>query len=326
MTSALSTLNTTTEVPLSKAPNPQLLPGHRSLNGCPLLRVCVHGVCVHFGWVICRANIPSMGHHTWPYVTSLHFHVWLLVWGVCADMLVRFSPNVLLCIMAKHLHFGLICSKVIVLENVWFVQMQLCKPKPCCHACLDCFFWQAFQTCHTCPIFSNFTVMNLIISHVNWGLWSLRWSSWVVCHFSEHYMVWSWGECAGMSTPGRIGVCFECLPLVNNQPHCRMLDLKLFGNGCITLPRLMAATIASLRSLLMSYLLGIVLTHTWRLQTSKLFHFGFIFVKWTMTRCHMSCVVVQLRFYFPNFKTRKEPVISFYYVLIRKTMEFNRVP
>ncbi len=32
----------TTEVrPLSKAPNPQLLPGRRSL-GCPLLRVCVH--------------------------------------------------------------------------------------------------------------------------------------------------------------------------------------------------------------------------------------------------------------------------------------------
>ncbi len=45
MTSVLSTLNTTTEVPLSNAPNPQLLPGHRSI-GCPLLRVCVHGVCV----------------------------------------------------------------------------------------------------------------------------------------------------------------------------------------------------------------------------------------------------------------------------------------
>ncbi len=34
-----------TEVrPLSKAPNPQLLPGRRSI-GCPLLRMCVHGVC-----------------------------------------------------------------------------------------------------------------------------------------------------------------------------------------------------------------------------------------------------------------------------------------
>uniref|UniRef100_A0A8C2CAT1 Kinesin-like protein n=1 Tax=Cyprinus carpio TaxID=7962 RepID=A0A8C2CAT1_CYPCA len=77
MYSALSTLNTTTEVPVSKAPNPQLLPGRRSINGCPLLRVCVHGVCVftavcvHFGWVKSTAWIPSMGPHTWLYVTSL---------------------------------------------------------------------------------------------------------------------------------------------------------------------------------------------------------------------------------------------------------------
>ncbi len=43
---SLLPFNTTTEVrPLSKAPNPQLLPGYRSIS-CPLLRVCVHGVCV----------------------------------------------------------------------------------------------------------------------------------------------------------------------------------------------------------------------------------------------------------------------------------------
>ncbi len=41
ITIALSTLNTTTEVrPMSKAPNPQLLPGRRNI-GCPLLRVRV---------------------------------------------------------------------------------------------------------------------------------------------------------------------------------------------------------------------------------------------------------------------------------------------
>ncbi len=73
MYSTLSSFNTTTEVSLSKTPNPHLLPGRRSINGCPLLRVCVHGVCVHFGWVKCRAQIPSMGHHTWLYVTSLSF-------------------------------------------------------------------------------------------------------------------------------------------------------------------------------------------------------------------------------------------------------------
>ncbi len=85
MYSAFSTLNTTTDVPLSKAPNPQLLPGCRSINGCPLLRVCVHGVCsllcVHFGWDECRAQIPSMGYHTWPHFTSLFKLSLLIVMG-----------------------------------------------------------------------------------------------------------------------------------------------------------------------------------------------------------------------------------------------------
>ncbi len=36
-----------TEVPLSKALNPQLLPEHCSINGCPVHLVCVHSVCVH---------------------------------------------------------------------------------------------------------------------------------------------------------------------------------------------------------------------------------------------------------------------------------------
>ncbi len=68
ITSVLSTLNTTTEVLLSKAPNPKLLPGRHS--ACPLLRVCVHYcVCAHLDGSN-RAQIPNMGHHTWPHVTS----------------------------------------------------------------------------------------------------------------------------------------------------------------------------------------------------------------------------------------------------------------
>ncbi len=44
----------TTEVrPLSKAPNPQLLPGRRSV-GCPLLKVCA------LGWVKCREHISLL--------------------------------------------------------------------------------------------------------------------------------------------------------------------------------------------------------------------------------------------------------------------------
>ncbi len=70
-------LNTTTEVPLSKAPNPQLLPRVPQHKWPQLLQVCVHSVCVftavcvHFGWVNCIAQITSMGHHTWPCFTSL---------------------------------------------------------------------------------------------------------------------------------------------------------------------------------------------------------------------------------------------------------------
>ncbi len=45
----------------------------------------------------------------------------------CAHMLFRFSPNMLQCIIAEHLHLGLICSTVIVLEVLRVVQMQLCK-------------------------------------------------------------------------------------------------------------------------------------------------------------------------------------------------------
>ncbi len=56
-----------------RALNPQLLTGCRRINGCPLLQVCVHGVCA-FGGVKCRAQILSMGHHTWSYVT----------WVICA--------------------------------------------------------------------------------------------------------------------------------------------------------------------------------------------------------------------------------------------------
>ena len=43
---------------------------------------------------------------------------------------------------------------------------------------------------------------------------SLRHSSRIVCSFSEHCTVWPCGELAEMSTPGKIGNCLECFPLV----------------------------------------------------------------------------------------------------------------
>ncbi len=86
MYSTLSTLNTTTEMPLSKAPNPQLLPGRRSINGCPLLRVCVHdvcvftAVCVHFGWVKTQSTNSEYGS---PYLVVCHFpslHIYIYIY------------------------------------------------------------------------------------------------------------------------------------------------------------------------------------------------------------------------------------------------------
>ncbi len=35
-----------------------------------LLQVCVHCCECALGWVKCRGQIPSMGHHTWPHTTS----------------------------------------------------------------------------------------------------------------------------------------------------------------------------------------------------------------------------------------------------------------
>ncbi|MEE6527760.1 hypothetical protein FKM82_029362 [Ascaphus truei] len=69
----------------------------------------------------------SPNHHPSTTVLDSWYEVFVLI---CC---VWFSPNVALCIMTKHLHFGLVCPKDIVPEVLWFVQMQLCKHKPCCH-------------------------------------------------------------------------------------------------------------------------------------------------------------------------------------------------
>ncbi len=73
MSSAL-TLNTTTEVrPLSKAPNPQLLPGRRSINGC---RVCVC-VCVCV-CVFVRSLLTAVCVHMDGLNAEHKFRVWVL--------------------------------------------------------------------------------------------------------------------------------------------------------------------------------------------------------------------------------------------------------
>ncbi len=53
---------------------PPRTPQHKWLPTARVVSRCVCSLlCVHLRWVKCRAQIPSMGHHTWPDVTSLSF-------------------------------------------------------------------------------------------------------------------------------------------------------------------------------------------------------------------------------------------------------------
>jgi len=99
--------------------------------------------------------------------------------------------------------------------------------------------------------------------------------------FSEHCTVWPWVGLAKTSTPVKTKLFRRVFKKkkanwrfssknVNILSQCRIMDSISFGNGLITLPDWWAATIASLRSLLMSFLLGTASTHTWMLQSSKL--------------------------------------------------------
>ncbi len=82
---------------LEQGTEPPTAPQHKWLPTAPGVCswcVCVFtAVCVHFGWVKCRAQIPSMGHHTWPYVSSLSLLVFLT--AVLDDISVLGSSAVL---------------------------------------------------------------------------------------------------------------------------------------------------------------------------------------------------------------------------------------
>ncbi len=67
------------EVPLSKAepPTAPRTPQHKMAAHCSgcVYMVCVCALLCVCAWMgKCRARIPSMGHHTWLYVTSLSLH------------------------------------------------------------------------------------------------------------------------------------------------------------------------------------------------------------------------------------------------------------
>ncbi len=98
---SLSSLNNTTELPLSKTPKPPLL--------CMFTMCVFTAVCVHFGWDKCRAQIPSMGHHTWLYVTSLSSNILLHTFSFSA--------------VCFHLIFKILCLQGYLQRQVfWHIQ------------------------------------------------------------------------------------------------------------------------------------------------------------------------------------------------------------
>jgi len=199
--------------------------------------------------------------------------------------------------MIKHLHFGLVCPKDIFPEVLWFDQMQLCK---LCSHVLFRFRGKKLSPMSTLP--NMLTHLFLIV--LPWTL-----TRCVDC------IIYSLASDIWVNLLGRpllkTGNCLECFTLVNNLPQRRIMVFKMFGFDSLG--------IDSLRSLLMSFLLGIVLTHTWMLQTSKppnrlciyligsawlllmeavmaylvfhtwLLYFVLIFVKWIMTKSVMCC-------------------------------------
>ncbi len=105
--------------PWARHRTPNCSPGTAALaahcSGCVFtVCVCVHYCVCALGWVKCRAQIPSMGHHTWPHVTSLSLisHIqfsihYTIIWCLIPERLsVKMTNNTgaLTCSFSLHEH------------------------------------------------------------------------------------------------------------------------------------------------------------------------------------------------------------------------------
>ncbi len=86
-------------------------------------------VCVCFGWVKCRARIPSMGHRTWLYVTSLS--------------LIIISLKI---ITYKHLTFT-------ISHVPWSSTLVLLRAASSAHSCTPCKHMTVFH--HCCSMYNT---------------------------------------------------------------------------------------------------------------------------------------------------------------------------
>lgn len=115
------------------------------------------------------------------------------------------SSNVLPYITATYLHFGLIGHKDIVKDVLWFIQMQLCKPKPFCHF--------LFSNNKLSP--ANFSKQVILVHSLTLTCnmltktYRLRW----LFFFFSISLNTADREFSGNSTRGNIGSCLECFTL-----------------------------------------------------------------------------------------------------------------
>lgn len=99
----------------------------------------------------------SMWLQNKPKSSTLHHRAWQLVWGICAILQCLVLSDIALYILVKYLQL----EKKISPRNI---SKQ-----------------------------ANYNVTYFNIWYVNWAPWSLRHSSWVLCSFYEHCMLWSLG-------------------------------------------------------------------------------------------------------------------------------------
>lgn len=124
--------------------------------------------------------------------------------------------------------------------------------------------------------------------------------------------------------------CLKKFLLVNYMSHWRMMDLRLFGNGFLTLSRLMGSynyfskitvddflwSSNQLHLISSTFLIPVEGVKVYFIFHILLLHFGF----WLNNDgCNTSCFVVHLRLCLRNFKTFQGTECR--YVLLRKLLE-----
>ncbi len=198
-------------------------------SGCVFTMCVFIAVCVHLGWVKCRALIPSMGHHTWP--RHFHFHFHFLFMKCC----VGFTSDVTWHTPSKKFNFCCIspqniCPKVLGIIKIYFGK---------CETSLCVLFGQQWLLPWNSPMdafFAQSLSLTLIeaseaCSSLDVVLGSFM-TSWMSCRCALGVILVGWPLLGRFTTvPSFLHLWIMALTVVRWSP-------KAFINGFITLSRL----------------------------------------------------------------------------------------